>query len=133
MLSEVFEAYRVALESDLKRGNATEHTHRPALKALLEGIGGQNVVATNEPKRVACGAPDYILTRGVVPLGHLEAKDVGKNLDAVEQDQQLARYRESLGNLVLTDYFEFRWYVEGDLRLQAALPRPRKDGRIVYR
>lgn len=132
MSSEVFEAYRVTLERDLKQGNATEHTHRPALKALLEGLGGHDVVATNEPKRVACGAPDYILTRGVVPLGHVEAKDVGKNLDAVERDHQLARYRDSLGNLVLTDYFEFRWYVEGELRLRAALPRPRKDGRIVW-
>jgi hypothetical protein len=28
--------YLLAVESALKAGNATEHTHRPALKALLE-------------------------------------------------------------------------------------------------
>ena len=38
-------------------GNATEHTCRPAFKALVESLG-KNVCATNEPKRVACGAPD---------------------------------------------------------------------------
>ncbi|MDR0458769.1 MAG: N-6 DNA methylase, partial [Burkholderiaceae bacterium] len=33
-------------------------------------------------------------------------------------------------NLILTDYFEFRWYLDGELRLRASLPRPDRDGRI---
>jgi len=57
-----FKDYLHAVENALKAGNATEHTHRPALKALLESIDLQ-ITATNEPKRIACGAPDYIITR----------------------------------------------------------------------
>jgi len=32
-------------------GNATEHTYRPAFKALVECFG-KGITATNEPKRV---------------------------------------------------------------------------------
>lgn len=101
-------------------GNATEHTHRPALKDLIESLS-TGIVATNEPRRVKCGAPDYIITKGHTPLGYIEAKDIGKPLAEVERGEQLKRYLESLGNLVLTDYLEFRWYVAGQHRLTARL------------
>lgn len=101
-------------------GNATEHTHRPALKILIESLA-TGIVATNEPRRVQCGAPDYIITKGHTPLGYIEAKDIGKPLAEVEKSEQLKRYLESLGNLVLTDYLEFRWYVAGQHRLSARL------------
>lgn len=54
--------YVIIIENALEAGNATEHTHRPALKALLESLE-PHITATNEPKRIACGAPDYIITR----------------------------------------------------------------------
>lgn len=130
--TDALKTYLAAIEQALKAGNATEHTHRPALKALLEAVGGSDVRATNEPKQIECGAPDFIVTRGVVPLGYVEAKDVGIDLGKVERGEQLARYRESLGNLVLTDYIEFRWYLDGELRLTASLPRPDKNGRIRW-
>lgn len=46
-----------------QKGNATEHTYRPALKKLLESFGN-DILAVNEPKRIACGAPDFGLDRG---------------------------------------------------------------------
>ena len=39
----------------------------------------------------------------------------------MEKTEQLNRYRESFPNLILTNYLEFRWYVEGKLRLKASL------------
>ena len=107
-------AYLKQIETALVAGNATEHTHRPALKSLLEAVG-DGVTATNEPQRIKCGAPDFIVTRGIVPLGYVEAKDVGVSLGRAEESEQLQRYRESLENLLLTDYLEFRWYVRGEL------------------
>ena len=125
--------YLAALEASIKRGDATEHTHRPALKAMLEAVAGDPAVqAVNEPRRIACGAPDYVIARGTVPLGYVEAKDVGANLNEVERSEQLVRYRDSLGNLILTDYLEFRWYLGGDLKLTASLPRPGRDGHIRW-
>jgi len=119
-LMDSLSTYQQQIERALAAGNATEHTHRPALKALIESLAA-GVVATNEPKRIKCGAPDFIITRGPVPLGYVEAKDVGKSLDEVEGGEQLKRYRASLGNLVLTDYLEFRWFVGGERRLTARL------------
>ncbi|MHB8907916.1 MAG: type ISP restriction/modification enzyme [Syntrophales bacterium] len=55
---EPLKPYLTAIEGNLKTGNATEHTHRPALKSLIESLG-ENVTATNEPKRERCGAPDF--------------------------------------------------------------------------
>ena len=125
-------AYLVSIEQALRAGNSTEHTHRPALEQLLETLGGAGVDAINEPRRISCGAPDFIVVRGTVPLGHVEAKDVGLDLTKIERDPQLIRYRESLGNLVLTDYLSFRWYLDGQLRLTADLPRPGTNGRIRW-
>ena len=71
--------YLTTIENALKAGNATEHTHRPALKALLESLD-LHVTATNEPKSIACGAPDYIISRDGLIVGYVEAKDVGKSL-----------------------------------------------------
>lgn len=90
-------------------GNATEHSYRPALKDLLESLV-KGISATNEPKRQSCGAPDYIIQRKDIPLGYIEAKDIGNDLNKTEKDAQLKRYRESLSNLILTDYLEFRFF-----------------------
>ena len=45
-----------------QRGTATEHTYRGYLSKLIETLV-PDVIATNEPKRQQCGAPDYILTK----------------------------------------------------------------------
>jgi len=127
--SDSFEMYLRELQKNLATGAATEQTHRPALKALLEATG-DGVLAINEPKRVECGAPDYILTRSGTPVGYVEAKDVGKSLDEAERSEQLARYRESLTNLILTDYLEFRWYAEGEHRETARLATVTPDGKV---
>lgn len=119
--------YQDRLEADLGRGNATEHTYRPALKALLEAMF-PGTVATNEPKRISAGAPDYVITRGETPLGYIEAKDIGVSLDKTLKSEQLGRYLASLGNLIVTDYLEFRWFVEGEHRLTARLASPSGHG-----
>ena len=124
-----FTRYLARLAADLKAGNATEHTHRPALQTLLES-SLPGIKATNEPRRIACGAPDYIVTRGETPIGYIEAKDVGISLDAVQCDEQLKRYRAALRNLILTDYLEFRLYRNGELVQTAKLAQLEKGGAI---
>jgi predicted helicase len=122
-----FNNYLKSITTALKRGDATEHTHRPAFKTLIESFAA-GITATNEPKRIACGAPDYIVTKGVVPVGYIEAKDVNADLDNVESDEQLKRYRASLRNLILTDYLEFRYYRNGVPTLTARLGKWQKNG-----
>jgi len=122
-------AYLKAIRKNLAGGDATEHTHRSALKALLESAPG-SITATNEPKRVKCGAPDFVVKRRQRILGYVECKDIGANLNEIEKTDQLKRYFHGLGNLILTDYVEFRWYVEGDRRAEASLARVDRAGKL---
>jgi predicted helicase len=121
--------YLKSIERELSTRRAGEHTYRPALKSLVEAVGN-GAQAINEPKREACGAPDLIVVRGETPLGYIEAKDIGVSLDKEERSEQLKRYREGLGNLILTDYLEFRWYVRGEHRLTARLAKNAAQGRL---
>ena len=115
--------YRDDLKREYTSAEATEHSYRSALKELVEALGGGGVQAINEPKHKKYGAPDFIVQHSGVPIGHIECKDVGRNLDAEEESEQLKRYRAALPNLVLTDYLEFRWYSGGELRETARLGR----------
>ena len=126
---KLLQDYMRTIEKELAAGNATEHTHRPTLKTLVEGLA-KGVIATNEPQRIECGAPDFLVTNGVLQVGYIEAKDIGKSLDEAENSEQLKRYSDSLRNLILTDYLEFRWYVDGERRFSARLGTPSKDDKI---
>lgn len=95
-----FAEYLAALRKKLALGDATEETHR--------------------------GAPDFNITRNKVPVGHIETKDIGVNLDEMERGkgangEQFKRYRDALPNWILTDYLGFRWFVAGEKRLTVRL------------
>jgi predicted helicase len=97
-------------------GNATEHTFRGDLQQLIESLV-KDISATNEPKRQSCGAPDYILTKKEIPVGFIEAKNIGdKDLDGSKKTgnkEQFDRYKASLNNLIFTDYLAFHLYRDG--------------------
>ncbi|MEI6579675.1 MAG: N-6 DNA methylase [Eubacteriales bacterium] len=105
--------YLANLNRHYKTGISTEHTYRSDLQVLLESLA-HGVQVTNEPSRVACGAPDYILTRKNIPVGYIEAKDIGVDLKGKNLQEQFNRYRASLDNLIITDYLDFHLYVEGE-------------------
>lgn len=129
---EDLQVYLLEIQKNLNHGDATEHTHRPAIKAFLEGIQ-KGIIATNEPKRTACGAPDFLISANNVPLGHVETKDIGTDLDEFEHgkdDDQFSRYLKGLSNWVLTDYLDFRWYVAGQKRLQVRIADVDAKGKL---
>lgn len=109
--------YIESINQRFKLGNATEHTFRGDLARLIETLVPE-IVATNEPKRQSCGAPDYILTKNDIPVGFIEAKDIGdKDLDGNRKTgnkEQFDRYKASLNNLLFTDYLSFHLYREGE-------------------
>ena len=117
------EQYVDNINKRYKLGNATEHTFRGDLQTLLESLV-PDIRATNEPKRQACGAPDYILTKkdtstgsAGIPVGFIEAKDIGdKDLEGAKKTgnkEQFDRYKASLNNLIFTDYLDFHLYIDG--------------------
>ncbi len=108
--------YIDSINKHYKLGYATEHTFRGDLQQLIESIV-PTVRATNEPKRQTCGAPDYILTKKEIPVGFIEAKDIGdKDLEGIKKTgnkEQFDRYKASLNNLIFTDYLDFHLYRDG--------------------
>ncbi|AQT67799.1 hypothetical protein STSP2_00949 [Anaerohalosphaera lusitana] len=132
---EVFERYIKSVNDAYLKGDATEHTYRPAMQGLVEGLG-ENVHATNEPSRIRCGAPDFVVTRSRYgnhqTVGYIECKDLGADLRKIEKSEQIKkRYLPSLHNMILTDYVKFRWYVGGELRETAELAREGAGGKFV--
>jgi len=63
------------------------------MKDLLESMN-PNILATNEPARVSCGAPDFIITCNKnIPRGYLEAKDIIPNILNDKKNQaQINKY-----------------------------------------
>lgn len=121
--------YVRAIEKDFARGISTEASYYSYLKELLQSLG-KDVTATSNPRRIECGAPDFVITKGWATIGYIEAKDMGESLDLAERSEQLQRYRGSLSNLALTDYLEFRWYTDGELRAKERLGTVTRDGRV---
>ena len=108
--------YIKELNAQYKTGKATEHSYRPALKELLQSLLPKMTII-NEPKRYNFGAPDYILMRSDVPVAFIEAKDFVKTNDLAgrkENKEQFDRYKQSLDNIIFTDYLDFWLYRNGE-------------------
>lgn len=114
--------YIAKIDTLYKTGNAREHSYRGDLQNLIMAIL-PDVLVTNEPARVDCGAPDYVLTRKDVPIGYIEAKDIGVDLGSKTLKEQFDRYKAGLTNLIFTDYLDFHFYKEGEFITKIAIAK----------
>lgn len=105
--------YIKQVKQRLSAGDSTEHSYRGDLQGLLEELI-IDISVINEPKRQEFGAPDYVIKKNRVPIGYIEAKDIGTDLNKIEKSKQLRRYLKSLDNLILTNYLEFRFFRYGE-------------------
>lgn len=106
--------YLIILNQRFQTGISREHSYRGDLQTLLQSIL-PDVLVTNEPARVDCGSPDYIVTRKDIPIGYIEAKDIGADLNNKLYKEQFNRYKSALDNLIITDYLIFEFYKDGQL------------------
>jgi predicted helicase len=114
-----------------KSGISREHSYRGDLQTLL-GELLPDLLITNEPSRTDVGAPDYILTKGNIPVGYIEAKDIGdSDLKGKKKNkEQFERYKTGLPNLIFTDYLDFHVYREGEFLTSISIAEI-QDGKIV--
>lgn len=127
---KIIAEYIGRLEKLAKTGVAKEHAHRPALAMLLEK-SLKDITAVNEPTQIECGAPDILVVRADLPLGHVEAKDLGENLDKMLDSEQLKRYLNGLPNFIFTNYLEFIWFVDGTERDRVSIGETKKAGKAI--
>ena len=116
-----------------KTGAATEHSYRSAFEGLFASLGA---TALNEPKRVKCGAPDFIVSQGEIVIGHVEAKDLHIPIRGMKDSNkaQQERYRAALPNLIYTNGLDWDFYRDGTLTasvsianfLMGVIPEPKQ-------
>ncbi len=109
-------------------GTSREHAYRRDLEELIrELVSGVEI--TNEPSNVTdCGNPDYVITKGKIPIGYIEAKDAGKDLNHKQYKEQFTRYRKALDNLIITDYTWFQFFQNGELVHEIRIAEITDDG-----
>lgn len=126
--------YIQEIDRQFQTGIAREHSYRPALQHLLADLLPQLIV-TNEPARISCGAPDFIISRKSdnAPLAFVEAKDIDDiDLDGRRQHkEQFNRYKSSLDHIIFTDYLDFHFYQNGEWVENIRIGEV-KGGKIVF-
>ncbi len=124
--------YTKQLKYQFAAGNTTEHSFRAHLYNLFKSLYPQTYFTmTNEPQRIKCGAPDYIIQCNGVPVGYIETKDIIKNLDKLDdrEQDQFKRYTESLDNVIYTNYLDFRLYRNQELVKETSIAEI-KNGKV---
>jgi len=108
--------YLTTLNKRYKSGISSEHTYRHDLEDLIKELN-PHVNITNEPSHVTdCGNPDFVITKGKIPIGYIEAKDIDKDLNAKQYKEQFTRYKDALDNLIITNYTWFQFFLNGKLQ-----------------
>jgi len=115
-----FNNYIQDLQENSQRGG--ERSHYPSLKRLIEDLM-IGINARIEEKGNQAGIPDLTIRKNDRILGYIEAKDIHIDLGKIQKTAQIKRYLESnIGyNLILTNYLEFHWYVDGECEKTAKL------------
>ncbi|HLB72449.1 MAG TPA: type ISP restriction/modification enzyme [Sedimentisphaerales bacterium] len=114
----------------VKTGDAREESYYKALATLLEtfalSIKKTKTQVTISPKKTEAGNPDLRVWDGRQHIvGYVEAKrPEEENLDRIEESEQLKRYRRAFANVILTNFFEFRLYRQGQLIDRVEIARP---------
>jgi hypothetical protein len=120
---EAFKTYFEQIKKlDVK--DSTEHTLRPALDHLLNALAGTKIKVIHEPKRdeTGKGSPDFkFKTNDERILGYLENKQIDANLDQILKSEQIAKYKQLSGNLILTNYLEWLWLKDGAITKRETL------------
>ena len=115
--------YVTKITQRVKDGHTSEHTFRKDLEDLINALV-PTVRVTNEPSQVTdCGNPDFLISAKDIPIGFIEAKDIGKDLSSKLYQEQFDRYKAALDNLIITDYTSFEFYEYGELVAKSRLTR----------
>ena len=128
-MNELLEQYLKNLTYTAQRGDAREESYYKHLDDLIKQYAEiqkiKNVDVTILPKETEAGNPDFRIWDGKNHItGYIEAKDPSiTNLDYIEGTEQLKRYLSTFPNVILTNFYEFRLYRDGQRIAQAMIGR----------
>jgi len=120
--------YLNELQSTINKGDAREESYYKHLEDLILKFADtgktKKISITTLPKKTEAGNPDFRIWDGKNHItGYIEAKDPSiTNLDTIQETEQLERYRNTFPNVILTNFYEFRLYRDGELIKRFPLP-----------
>lgn len=120
-LDEIFQKY--------KTGDASERTYYSTfenlLKEISEKLGDYSILI--EGKNSSVGIPDFKIkdSRDLL-IGYIEAKDLGRDLDKLDQkeQEQIKKYVKEYDKLIVTNFIEFRLYEDHGLVTSVLITQP---------
>ncbi len=119
-LNKILKSYFKDIHNIYITGSFREESFYPSLKTLVEecyklfGLKYKTGVIV-QPKQTEVGIPDFLIRKDGEIIGYFEAKTPDEKLRDIEDSEQLKRYRNSLPNLILTNFLEFWLYRYGNL------------------
>jgi len=118
-LERILNSYFREIHKVYVAGDFREESFYSILKTLVEQCSQFFPLQSKagvlvQPKKTEVGIPDFLIRKDGDIVGYIEAKSPDMNLDEAEKSEQLRRYRESLPNLILTNFLEFRLYRNGN-------------------
>lgn len=129
-MKKLLEQYLKNLTNTFKRGDAREESYYKHLDELVkqyaENQKFKKVDVTILPKKTEAGNPDFRIWDGKNHItGYIEAKEPSvTNLDYIEGTGQLKRYLSTFPNVILTNFYEFRLYRDGQRIAKVMIGRP---------
>ena len=120
-LQQIFNKYQ--------KGDATEISYYSTLEKFLkvysESSRKKIIEITTIPKKTEAGNPDFRIWDGRQKItDYVEAKDLGTDLDRIEDSNQIKRYISTFPNVLLTNYNEFRLFRDGERVDKVFIARP---------
>ncbi|MGC9367529.1 MAG: type ISP restriction/modification enzyme, partial [bacterium] len=128
-MNEILKEYLKNLSHTYQRGDAREESYYKHLEKLILDYSRlkniKKVDITVLPKKTEAGNPDFRIWDGKNHItGYIEAKDPSvTNLDHIQSTDQLKRYLSTFPNVILTNFYEFRLYRDGQLVDQVVIGR----------
>ncbi|MBM4341372.1 MAG: DNA methyltransferase [Deltaproteobacteria bacterium] len=126
----MLKTYLKKISDVYKTGDAREESYYSVLESLLrqyaESTNNKKIHITTLPKKTEAGNPDFRVWDGKQHIvGYIEAKaPTVQYLDQIETTDQIKRYLNIFPNLILTNFFEFRLYRDGELIDKVSIARP---------
>ncbi len=112
-----------------KPGITSGQLYQGYLKMLIKTYASDVSVAEG-PVKLACGTPDYIITKGNIPVGHILIFGIDKPLDSQGNKKEFTLCKKNLTNLMFTNHLEFLLYRDGILASSASIAEI-KNGKVI--
>jgi len=125
----MLDSYLSKLARRMSRDDYREESFYPALGELMitasAELSNDQVDVTPLPRKTEAGNPDFRIWDGEHRIiGYIEAKQPGTDLHKIQNSEQLKRYRNTFPNLILTDFFEYWLFKDGQLTDKVQIGRP---------